>query len=242
LTSWTVRVSTLLVETAPESAVIVFDFDGTLVSRDSFLDFFFHYCSIRPLRWLLIALLLPLALALLVTRSQRAAGSVLLFAMTAGSSTRSFVRSMQRYATSRLSQYAFEPIVAELAEHVAQGKRVVIATGSVPTLVRGFLAARNIGPLPVAGTRLNRRCGGLHAKIHCTGEVKVHELRRRFGVERWRAVYTNSFADRALLSRAHDITLVHPSRRTLLRTQQLGLRGVRLRVLRPSRNAHLIPQ
>jgi hypothetical protein len=52
---------------ATRSDVVVFDFDGTLVSRDSFLDFCFAYCRARPARWLLIVPLLPVALLLLLT-------------------------------------------------------------------------------------------------------------------------------------------------------------------------------
>lgn len=216
------------------SDVIVFDFDGTLVKRDSFLDFCFDYCRARPLRWLLVAPLLPVAVLLLVARSQVAAGSLLLFAMTAGCSSRSFVLALQRYATSTLPKYACEPILAELVRHVTAGRLVVIATGSVPPLVRAFLKAQTIGPLPVAGTRLSRRCGGLIAEAHCTGEMKVHELRRRFGIARWTAVYTNSFSDRPLLSGARTITLVNPSRRTLRLTQRLSIDQTRVRVLRSS--------
>jgi phosphatidylglycerophosphatase C len=221
-------------DSAARSDVVVFDFDGTLVDRDSFLDFGFAYCRARPARWLLIVPLLPLALLLLLTRSQGAAGSVLLWAMTVGCSTRRFVLALKRYARSRLTGYAFEEIFTELARHVGEGRRVVIATGSVPTLVRALLAAREIAPLPVAGTRLRRRWGGLTTETHCTGEVKVHELRRRFGIGTWTAVYTNSFADRPLLSGAHDITLVHPSRRTLRLTQRMISKKAPLRVLRPS--------
>jgi phosphatidylglycerophosphatase C len=213
--------------------VIVFDFDGTLVRRDSFLDFCFDYCRDRPLRWLLIGPLLPVAVLLLVARSQVAAGSVLLFAMTAGCSPRSFILALQRYATNTLPQYVFEPILTELVRHVTAGRRVVIATGSVPILVRAFLKAQNIGPLPVAGTALSRRCGGLIAETHCTGEMKVTELRRRFGIAQWTAVYTNSFADHPLLSQARAITLVHPSRRTLRLAQRLTANDRSLRVLRP---------
>jgi phosphatidylglycerophosphatase C len=216
------------------SAVVVFDFDGTLVRRDSFIDFSFAYCRARPLRWLLIVPLLPVALLLLLLRSQAAAGSVLLWAMTLGCSTRSFVIALRSYATSTLTKYAFEEIFAELARHVREGSRVVIVTGSVATLVRGLLAARELPPLPVAGTRLMRRCGGLVTETHCTGEKKVHELRRRFGIGAWTTVYTNSFADRPLLGGAHEITLVHPNPRTLRLTQRMTPKNASLRVLRPS--------
>jgi phosphoserine phosphatase len=173
------------------------------------------------------------ALLLLLTRSQGAAGSVLLWAITVGCSTRSFVLALRRYATSTLTRYAFEEIFDELRRHVSEGRRVAIATGSVPTLVRALLAAKGMVRLPVAGTRLRRRWGGLISETHCTGEMKVHELRRRFGIATWTTVYTNSFADRPLLSGAHDITLVHPSPSTLRLTQRISSNKATLRVLRP---------
>jgi hypothetical protein len=64
-------------------AVVVFDFDGTLVSRDSFFDFAVGNCLRRPARLLALCAVLPLA-TLLVLRSGAAAGSVVLWAMTVG--------------------------------------------------------------------------------------------------------------------------------------------------------------
>src|SRR4051812_30695663 len=106
--------------------VVIFDFDGTLVSRDSFLDFSFGYCARRPARLLLMLGLLPLAL-LLAIRSQSRAASVLLWAMTVGASTRGFVLALRRYARDTLPSYANEAIFGELARHLAAGDRVVIA-------------------------------------------------------------------------------------------------------------------
>jgi phosphatidylglycerophosphatase C len=212
--------------------VVVFDFDGTLVSRDSFIDFSVRYCLRRPWRLLLVGPLLPFAL-LWALRSERTAGSVLLWAMTVGASTRRFVLALRSYSLSTLPHYARDAIFEELTRHLRAGHRVVIATGSVPLLVRGLLAARNLGRLPIVGTRLRRKAGGLVTEVHCTGKVKVAELRRRFGILEWATVYTNSFADSPLLSHAQDITLVWPSKRSLLATQRLIVPGTTLRVLRP---------
>jgi phosphoserine phosphatase len=211
--------------------VVVFDFDGTLVSRDSVIDFSLRYCARRPARFLLLAAVSPLAL-LLGLRSRHAAGSVLLWAMTVCSSTRSFALALRRYARHTLPSFAKEAIFAELGRHLNEGRRVVIATGSVPPLVRGVLAARGIARLPIVGSRLRRRWGGLIAETHCVGRVKALELQRRFGILEWASVYTDSFADRSLLRGARDITLVSPSNRTLLLTQRLIASGTTLRVLR----------
>ena len=105
-------------------------------------------------------------------------------------------------------------------------------------MVRGLLGARSYERLPVVGSRLRRKWGGLVAETHCIGRVKVRELERRFGIVSWTSVYTDSFADRSLMSRASDITLVSPSPRTLSRTQRLLGEGVALRVLEPRPDRH----
>jgi phosphatidylglycerophosphatase C len=214
------------------SSVVIFDFDGTLVSRDSVIDFALRYCARRPARFLALAAVLPLA-ALMRLRSLRSAASVLLWAMTIGASTRRFVIELRAYARDKLPDFAHDAIFAELTRHLRAGDRVVIATGTLAPLVRGLLGARSHERLPVVGSRLRRKWGGLVAETHCVGRVKVRELERRFGIVEWVSVYTDSFADRSLMSRASDITLVSPSTRTLSRTQQLLGNGAALRVLQP---------
>jgi phosphatidylglycerophosphatase C len=212
--------------------VVVFDFDGTLVNRDSFFDFAVGHCLARPGRLLLLVALLPVAL-LLALRSRTAGGSTLLWAMTVGLSTRRFVLLIRRYARGTLPGYAHEAIFREFERHVREGSRVVIATASVPVMVRGLFSARGLRMPPIVGSRLRRKWGGLIAETHCIGSVKVRELSRRLGIGEWSAVYTDSFADRSLLRRARDITLVGPSARTLTLTQQLVGEGAVLRVLPP---------
>lgn len=215
---------------AASAPVVVFDFDGTLVSRDSFLDFSVRYCLRRPGRFVLLAAVLPLAMVRGL-RSRSAAASVLLWAMTVGTSTRSFVLALRHYARDILPSYANEATFEELARHLREGRRVVIATGTVPLLVRGLLGARNVGRISVVGSRFRGRWGGLISETHCIGRVKVRELQRRLGIIEWSTVYTDSFADRSLLSRARDIILVSPSDRTLLLTQRLIGPAAALRVL-----------
>jgi len=213
-------------------SVVVFDFDGTLVSRDSFIDFSLRYCARRPARLLAVVAALPLAL-LLRLRSLQAASSVLLWVMTVGAPTRQFVLALRRYAMRTLPGYAHDAIFAELSRHLDAGNRVVIATGTVPLLARGLLGARGLGRLPVVGSRMYRRWGGLVAGTHCIGRVKVRELKRKLGIESWVSVYTDSLADRSLMLRARDVTLVGPSRRTLRRTQRMMSEATTLRVLYP---------
>ena len=233
----TVQAALRVAEDAPlaavSSAVVVFDFDGTLVSRDSFLDFSRRYCFGRPARLPLLALVLPLSL-LVALRSRRRAGSLLLWAMTVGGSTRAFVLALRLYARDTLPSYANELVFSELSRQVQAGARVVVATGSLPLLVRGLFDARKVGRLPIVGSRFRRRFGGLVAETHCIGRVKVRELQRRLSISEWSAVYTDSFADRSLMRGARDITLISPSPRTEQLTRRFIDRRTTLRVLRPT--------
>lgn len=223
-----------MADVASSPQVVVFDFDGTLVSRDSFLDFSVRYCIRRPWRLLLVAAVLPLALVVL-RRSKTSAPSVLLWAMTVGASTRKFVLELRRYARRVLVHYANESIFQELTQRVSDGSRVVVATGSLPILVRSLFSARQAAALSVVGSRFRSRWCGLVVETHCTGRTKPRELKRRFGIEQWASVYTDSFADGPLLRGANDIVLVGPSPSTLERTRQLLGPTVSLRVLRSSR-------
>src|SRR6478609_3773649 len=213
-------------------AAVVFDFDGTLTSRDSLLSFCIGYGVARPHRLLLVLLSAPIAL-LWLGRSQGAAGSVLLWALTVGSSPRQLVRALRRYARQTLPRYAHDSIFAELRRHVDEGAATAIATGSLPLLVRKLMVARGLKPLPIVGSRLRRKLGGWVTQTHCTGHVKVAELERRFAITAWTAVYTNSIADRALMDRATSITLVNPSARTLREARALAGDSKSLRVFRP---------
>ena len=98
--------------------------------------------------------------------------------------------------------------------------------------MRGLLRARKLPLIPIVGTRLRRRWGGLVTETHCIGKTKVRELQRKLGIREWSAVYTDSFADRSLLSGARNITLIAPSARTLRQTRRLIDGSTVLRVLR----------
>jgi phosphatidylglycerophosphatase C len=209
--------------------VVIFDFDGTLVSRDSFVDFSLEYCLARPWRFALVGLLAPLA-GLMWLSSMRRGASVLLWAMTVGASTRGFVVALRRYGTRRLPRLAHELVWSELTRRLGRGERVVIATGTAPTLVRALLRAREVPRLPVAGSRFRRRFGGLIATTHCIGRAKPRELKRRHGIEAWSTVYTDSAADYALVSAAREVILVAPAPRTLARLRPRLRSDAELRV------------
>jgi phosphatidylglycerophosphatase C len=218
---------------AGEPVVAVFDFDGTLVHGDSVTRFALDYLLRRPVRLLFVLPFVPPVLALLPFHRTRTPGvSLFWWALSFCTPTRSLVEALRSYGAAGLVRHVNETTFGELGARLARGEVVVIATAAPPVIVHALLRARGLAGARVVGTRSRRRFGGLVARPHCIGETKVHELRRRFGLGGWAAVYTDSAFDLPLIRRAASVTLVEPSRFTLARVERELARQVPLRVLR----------
>ena len=213
--------------------VSVFDFDGTLVHGDSVTRFAVAYLLRRPARLLFMLPFLPASVALLPFHATRTPGvSLFWWALTCGTPARPLVEALRTFAETTLSAHVNETTFAELTARLARDEDVVIATAAPPVIVHGLLRARRLRGARIAGTRCVRRLGGLVTSPHCIGETKVTELRRRFGLEAWDEVYTDSAFDLPIIRRAASVTLVEPSKRTLLRVQRALGNRVPVRVLR----------
>lgn len=216
-----------------EGAVAVFDFDGTLVHGDSVTRFAVAYLARRPGRLLFMLPFLPASVALLPFHATRTPGVALFWwALTCGTGTRSLVTALSAFAQTTLAEHVNETTFAELAARLGRNEDVVVATAAPPVIVHGLLRARRLRGVRVVGTRCVRRFGGLVPSPHCIGATKVSELRRRFGLDAWAEVYTDSAFDLPIVLRAASVNLVEPSRRTLARVERALASGVPLRVFR----------
>jgi phosphatidylglycerophosphatase C len=86
---------------------------------------------------------------------------------------------------------------------------VVVATGAPPELARamlGFVAHQDV---PVVGTLVGPRWGGVGATRHCHNEEKMRMLRER-GYADIAIAYSDSSADLPLLKAAKAPVVVNP--------------------------------
>ena len=202
------------------SALVVFDFDGTLVHGDSMTGFAVEYLLRRPGRLLLLVPTLPLALTLMLVGPTRTLGvTVFWWLLTCGTPTRPLARALKAYARTTLAARGNVTTLAAFAEHLGRGDRVVIATAAPALVVHEFLRQRGLAGARVVGTLLLRCSGGLVTAPHCIGATKVTELERRLGVTQWAAVYSDSALDLPLMRRASAVTLVRASRMARARIQ-----------------------
>lgn len=212
-------------------ALVVFDFDGTLVHGDSMTGFAVEYLLRHPVRLLLLGPALPVALALMLVGPTRTLGvTVFWWLLTCGTRTREVARALRAYARTTLAERGHVATLAAFAEHLARGDRVVVATAAPALVVHELLRDRGLAGARVVGTRLLRCSGGLVTAPHCIGVTKVIELERRLGVTRWAAVYSDSAFDLPLMRRASRVTLVNVGRVARARIQ--ARLGAEVEVLR----------
>lgn len=217
-----------------EPRLVVFDFDGTLYRGDSGVELVLWLLRRQPLRAFAALLAAPLLAPLFQRmRWRRVVVSGFLWIASVGVSDREGEQRLARYVRDNAAALRARLLDAGLAclhRHRQAGDRVVIATGAPPELVAQILALTAHEPVPVVGTVLGRRAGGLVAVRHCHGEEKLRMLREA-GFEAPVAVaYSDSTADLPLLLSAQQPVVVNAG----LKTQAAFARalGARMHTLR----------
>lgn len=218
----------------PPVPVIVFDFDGTLVRGDSVATFSLAFLVKRPLRLICLLPALPFVLPLLASERWLSPGvTAFWWLLSWGTRTRTLAEELLAYSRTVLVRRTNGATLAELKAHLARGDRVVVATAAPPLVARELLRKNGVPAVPVVGTRLVRRYGGLVARPHCFGERKVEELERRHHVRKWAEVYSDSDFDLPIMRLAERVTLVAPSSRARARIE---------RELSPRVSVRLLPE
>jgi phosphatidylglycerophosphatase C len=198
--------------------LVVFDFDHTLYDGDSGSHLFAWLVARRWWRRVLALLMVPVFLPLVALLPTRRFGiSAFVWAGTVGfHRPRDLDALIDRYVAAHAGQIRQRllPIgIDVLHRHREAGDRVVIATGAPPELARAILAFVAHEDVPVVGTQVGQRLGGLGAKRHCHNEMKMTMLREAGFVDEVAMAYSDSSADLPLLRAARRPVVVNPKPR-----------------------------
>jgi len=203
-------------EPKADAPLVVFDFDHTLYDGDSGSHLFAWLIRRSWLRTLVALLATPVLGpmgAFLPTRRWGISGYAWIgsFGMHR---VREFDRVIDRYVATHREEIAARllPTALEVfANHRARGDRVVVATGAPPELARAILGFVAHADVPVVGTEVGPRLGGVKATRHCHNREKVRMLRER-GYGDIDMAYSDSTADLPLLQAARQPVVVNPKR------------------------------
>lgn len=202
-------------DVAPDAPLVVFDFDHTLYDGDSGGHLFRWMVMRAWWRRLLALLVAPVALPMIAFLPTRRHGiGAFVWVGTIGFHRRRDLDALiDRYVEAhahRLRARLLPVALAVLHGHREAGDRVVVATGAPPELARAILAFVAHEGVPVVGTEVGPRLGGVVATRHCHHEMKLHMLREA-GFEAPIAIaYSDSSADLPLLAAAARPVVVNP--------------------------------
>ncbi len=173
----------------------LFDFDGTLTTRDSFLLFM---QKTRPARLYptMLRLSLHSALTLLRVYSRESLKRKFLDALFTGTSKEEFSTLCQKFYTTHIHTILRPKGIAEIAKHKESGARVIVVTASPRLLVEPFCKAQGVECI---GTELEfdeeSKFTGRLASANCRKEEKVRRIEGHLRLTDFSTIYVYGDSD-----------------------------------------------
>lgn len=196
-----------------DGRIAFFDFDGTITTRDTLLEFI-RYCkgSFRFYLGFLLNSPWLIAYKLKIISNQKAKERVLTHFFRNTPLT-AFQEQCDRFATEMLPQLVRAGADKEIALLQEQGFTVVIVSASPENWLRSW--AENKGATLIA-TRLETRADVITGKIagnNCHGKEKVRRIKEAYALPDYREIYAygDTGGDRPMLALA-TISFFRPFR------------------------------
>ncbi|MBT1686388.1 HAD-IB family hydrolase [Dawidia soli] len=188
-----------------EKVLVLFDLDGTLTTKDTFLEFIKFYHGTASF-YAGFALLSPwlVSFKLGLIPNWKAKERVLRY-FFAGEDEATFRSKAEAFADQVIPTLLRPEGVATLRRHQADNHHVVVVTASAEDWVGPWCKARN---LQIIGTRLQRddqKITGMLATKNCHGEEKVCRIRETLDLSAYDTIYAygDSSGDKPMLALAH---------------------------------------
>lgn len=183
-----------------------FDFDGTITSRDSFLDFVLY--TFGPAKF--AKGLLGTAPAFIAFALKRITNAQLkeavLKAFFQGWEVAEFAQKGLTYSQVRLPGLIKESALTAIKQHQSQGHKVVIVTASIAAWIQSW--CDSVG-LELIATKLEEQAGRLTGNLdgkNCHGPEKVRRIKERFEIQDGDYIYAygDTSGDTQMLELANE--------------------------------------
>lgn len=123
-------------------AIAIFDFDGTIISRDSLPDFLIQACGRKAFLLRLPWIILLKGAALTGILSTHRAKELVISSFLRGMKTEDFHQACLKYA-SRIPAFVYPAALKEIRRHQEEGNKIAIISASVPDWIRPGTNNRN---------------------------------------------------------------------------------------------------
>jgi phosphatidylglycerophosphatase C len=179
----------------------LFDFDGTITSRDTLLEFILHSkgrLAFVAGFFLISPLILAMKLRLLPNWKVKQWVLKIFFYRN---SVESFDQACQEFSRTRLPNLLRSKALAEIVAHKKKGHRVVVVTASAENWIRKWAEENEVELLATQLETENGRLTGNICGRNCNGPEKVERIRKHITLTDYSSIYAygDSRGDREML-------------------------------------------
>lgn len=178
----------------------LFDFDGTITTKDSFLDFIF-FCHGIPKTLLGILCNSPFLILMILKFYPRGKAKEKIWNhFFGGWAEDKFNACATNYVQNRLPQILRPQALKKLAWHKAQGHTIVIVSASFENYLAFWTNKEKVNLLATQGQVIDKRISGRLASKNCHGEEKIRRIKQKYHLKDFNhvAAYGDSRGDLAL--------------------------------------------
>lgn len=184
--------------------IALFDFDGTITRKDSFIEFVkFSKGKFKLLSGVVLNLPVLVAYKLKMISNQAAKERMLQFFFK-GMPLKEFQQICDGFSRQRLPYLVRDAAIGKIKQLQNGGVTVVIVSASPENWIANWAAENNLN---LIATRLEVEGGKISGKIrgnNCYGIEKVNRIRQQFDLEDYDKIYAfgNHYSDRYMLDLA----------------------------------------
>jgi len=184
----------------------IFDFDGTITSRDSLIDFlFFTHGRVKAfLNLVLLSPVIALYLARIIPNWK--AKEIVLARFYKGMKKEAFNQLAIKFSENKLS-HIVRPSAAEKIEwHKKEGHKVIVVSASMENYLLPWCEKRNIALIATKLRYTDDRVTGLIDGKNCYGNEKVKRIQETLNLKDFEHIYAygDSKGDLPLQEIAHE--------------------------------------
>lgn len=199
--------------TTATQTIAVFDFDGTLVTKDTFLILLKTGFKSQPWRCLLLILLCPIFLInFLIGGDRSLPKSVFLWCLTAFKTKKQMIQFLTQTVEASNELIWFQEGFETIQKLKDQQTKIVIATASGQIWVRALLRKKFPKANLIIGTKLKFfACGVVLSGKNCRDKEKLRRIQTQLGNHfAWESSWSDHLADTPILKAAHTPYIICP--------------------------------
>ena len=199
------------------TSVVLFDFDKTIVNKDTGYCFIVYALHRNVFRSILAILVLPLAwIPYLSDRSRYLGNSLFLWLATVGINTNRLTELKQEFIADFVTAPTFrlfKDAITTIEQHMNNGHQIIIVSGSSEWMVKDTLRALDLPQIDIIASTEKYMLGGLVSGFHCYAQNKVTAVQKSLNLDAYSSIigYSDSVSDIPMLSLCSDKHIVNPS-------------------------------